>query len=266
MLLYLAMVSLAVRAWIVQMFAHDTGRAWEGKRRITMAPMPLPRGTFLATLVVLLTVSWAGTPAAPRVGPVATQAVRPEASALAARVQARYATVRDFTADFTQTEVNPLLPKPVVDRGQVKVLKPSRMRWTYTTGDRNEFVSDGTRQYSYFRRDRYVQISPLPGEGEASTALLFLAGRGNLVRDFTATLPSDQPDDEWRLVLRPRTPQADFETLTLEVDRRSLALRGLVATDAQGTTRAFRFDNMRENPGLAAREFEFDIPRGVEIR
>lgn len=194
------------------------------------------------------------------------QAQVPAAPDLATRIQARYATIRDFTANFSQRETSPLLPKPVVERGTVKVKKPGRMRWTYTTGDRNETVSDGTTLYSYFRADRHVSTSPLPADNEASTALLFLTGRGNLARDFTASLPADQPAGEWRLELRPRTPQSDFETLTLEVDRTSLAFRGLIVVDAQGGSSAFRFTEMRENVGLADREFTFTAPRGVEVR
>jgi outer membrane lipoprotein carrier protein len=189
-----------------------------------------------------------------------------DAPALAARVQARYATINDFTASFVQTQTNPLLPKPVVERGTVKVKKPGRMRWIYTTGDRNEVVSDGSRIYSYFRPDRYVAVTAMPKAGEASTALLFLTGRGDLTRDFTAALASDQPSGEWRLELRPRVPQADFELLTLEVDRATLAFRGLIVRDPQGGTSAFRFNDLRENVGLPDRDFDFAIPRGVEVR
>lgn len=190
----------------------------------------------------------------------------PVASDLAARIQARYNTIRDFTADFTQRQTTPLLPKPVVERGEVKIKKPGRMRWTYATGDRNQVVSDGTMIYAYFPADRYVSPSPVPKADDASTALMFLAGRGNLTRDFAASMAPEQPEGEWRLVLRPRTPEADFETLTLEVDRTTLAFRGLSVVDEQGGTSAFRFTNLRENRGLNDREFEFVIPRGVEVR
>ena len=129
-------------------------------------------------------------------------------------------------------------------------------------------------QFAAFARDyrvvRYDQRgfgrSAMPAGDDASTALLFLAGRGNLTRDFTASLPADQPAGEWRLTLRPRASQADFETLTLEVDRTSLTFRGLVVVDAQGGTSAFRFTNMRENRGLPDSDFVFSIPRGVEVR
>jgi outer membrane lipoprotein carrier protein len=195
-----------------------------------------------------------------------TNAQTPTAADLAARVQARYNTIRDFTADFTQRQTSPLLPKPVLERGDVKVKKPGRMRWTYATGDRNQVVSDGTMIYFYFPSDRYVSPSPMPKGDEASTALLFLAGQGNLTRDFEVSLAADQPAGEWRLLLRPRTKDADFESLTLEVDRATLAFRGLVTVDEQGGTSAFRFTNLRENRGLSDREFEFSVPRGVEVR
>jgi outer membrane lipoprotein carrier protein len=190
----------------------------------------------------------------------------PAASDLAARVQARYNTIRDFTADFTQRQTSPLLPKPVVERGEVKIKKPGRMRWVYTTGDRNQVISDGTTIYAYFPQDRHVSPTPMPRGDEASTALLFLAGQGNIKRDFTATMPAEQPAGEWRLTLRPRTQEADFETLTLEIDRVSLTFRGLVVVDQQGGTSAFRFTNMRENRGLADSEFAFVVPGGVEVR
>lgn len=191
---------------------------------------------------------------------------QPTATELAARVQARYNTIRDFTADFTQRQTSPQLPKPVVDRGEVKIKKPGRMRWVYATGERHQVISDGTTIYAYFPQDRHVSLTPMPQGDDASTALLFLAGRGNLTRDFTATLPAEQPTGEWRLTLRPRAAEADFETLTLEVDRTSLAFRGLVVVDQEGGTSAFRFTNLRENRGLSNSEFTFVIPRGVEVR
>ena len=43
----------------------------------------------------------------------------PTASELAARVQAHYVTVKDFTADFTLMQTSSRLPKVVEERGQV---------------------------------------------------------------------------------------------------------------------------------------------------
>ena len=234
-----------------------TPHGYPVSRPTSPAPATVP-----VRVVLALVLAFAPT----TIAPLAVGAQTPAATDLAARVQARYNTIRDFTADFIQRQTSPLLPKPVVERGEVKIKKPGRMRWMYSTGDRNQVISDGTTIYAYFPRDRYVSPTPMPKGEEASTALLVLAGRGNLTRDFTATMPAEQPEDEWRLTLHPRTKEADFETLTLEVDRASLAFRGLVVVDPQGGTSAFRFTNMRENRGLADSEFTFAIPRGVEVR
>ncbi|MEO7191418.1 MAG: outer membrane lipoprotein carrier protein LolA [Vicinamibacterales bacterium] len=190
----------------------------------------------------------------------------PAAPELARRIQAHYNTVRDFTADFTLTQTNSLLPRGTVDKGEVRIKKPLRMRWTYATGDKQQFVSDGAELYAYFPKDKRVTVSPLPRGNDTSTALLFVAGRGDLTKDFTASTPDAQPAGEWRLVLRPAAGhRVDFDTLTLDVARDSLALRGLVVVDEQGGTSAFRFNNLKENQGLTDREFVFVSPKNVEV-
>ena len=189
----------------------------------------------------------------------------PAPADLAARVQAHYAQVRDFTASFTLTQTSSLLPRPTTERGTVKVKKPGRMRWLYAA-DKKEFVADGAMLYSFFPRDKYVNVNPLPKADDASTALLFLTGRGDLARDFTSALDGDQPAGEWRLSLKPKTKQSDFTSLTLDVDRATLAMRGITVVDDQGGTSKFRFEGLKENVGLTDREFEFKIPPGVEVR
>jgi outer membrane lipoprotein carrier protein len=211
----------------------------------------------LCRIVVLVTIASA-------VG-ASAQAV-PSATELSAKVQARYATIRDFTADFTLTQTSALLPRPVVERGELKVKKPGRLKWTYTSAEKKVFVSDGSQFYSYYPQDRFVGISRLPVGEDAPMALMFLAGRANLTRDFTPTLAPEQPAGEWRILLTPKSSHGDFKTLTLEVDRVSLALRGFTVVEEQGSVSAFRFAKLQENRGLADNDFVFTMPKGVEVR
>ncbi len=203
---------------------------------------------------------------APR--PVATSALQtaPSPDELAKRLQAHYDTVRDFTADFTHTYQGGTLHQTFNERGDVRVKKPGRMFWNYTSPDKKEFVSDGEKIYSYIKVDNVVYVTDLPSGTDASAAVLFLAGRGNLVRDFVAATPAVEPDNEWQLDLTPKTPQADFSTLSLVVDRTTLALRGMTSVDDLGGTSAFRFTNLRENVRLDDSVFTFKMPKGVEVR
>ncbi len=196
--------------------------------------------------------------------PVPDQAAPPAATELAARLQARYESIRDFTATFTQTYRGLLVRRTATERGTMLLKKPNRVRFNYDAPERKVFVSDGVLFKSYYQEERAGSEYPLPKGDETSTALLFLAGRGNLVRDFTASIASDAPAGEWHLGLVPRSAQADFDTLTLFVDPRTLALRGFTTTDDQGTN-TIRFSNLKENTGLANSAFAFDFPIGTAI-
>ncbi|HXT70023.1 MAG TPA: outer membrane lipoprotein carrier protein LolA [Vicinamibacterales bacterium] len=188
----------------------------------------------------------------------------PAAADLAKRLQARYQTVRDFTADFSQTYQGVLLRKGATETGKLLLKKPSRIRMTYEKPEKKTFVSDGSQFYSYFPENRAGSVHALPKNGESSTALLFIAGRGDLTRDFTPSLAGVQQPGEWQLKLVPRTPQSDFQTLTLIVNRATLALNGFVTVDDQGTN-TIRFLNVRENTGLRDDAFIFQFPKGTQI-
>lgn len=192
----------------------------------------------------------------------------PTAQELAASLQKRYDGVRDFSADFEHRYRGGVLRRETVERGTLLVKKPGKMRWEYTAPERKLFVSNGTQIYFYVPADKQVTISAMPDESSAPTPALFLAGRGNLIRDFDVALaerPEGLPDGTQALRLVPRTPQAEYDWLLMAVDPRSLGLRGLVAVDAQGGTSTFIFTNLKENVGPPDARFEFEVPRGVDI-
>src|SRR5678816_4691838 len=112
---------------------------------------------------------------------------KPNADALARSLQQRYQGIRDFSADFVHSYRGGALKTQTQERGTVTVKKPSRMHWTYTAPEKKEFVSDGATIYSYIPQDRQVIVSNVPPDNQATTPALFLAGKGDISRDFSAT-------------------------------------------------------------------------------
>jgi len=195
-------------------------------------------------------------------------AAEPSAAELAQALQKKIDGVHDFSADFVHEYEGGVLKKKVTERGRLLVKKPGKMRWEYTTPEAKTFVSDGVQMYSYVPADKQVVVSPIPREDEASTPTLFLAGKGNLTRDFTASfgdLPPGAPAGARALKLVPKTRQQDYDWLVLVVDPSALAIRGLVTVDAQGGQSSFSFTNLKENIGLADKDFAFKIPNGVDV-
>jgi len=199
---------------------------------------------------------------------VATASADDNAADLAQALQRKYDTIRDFSADFVHTYQGGVLHKKVTERGQVLIKKPGKMRWDYTSPEKKLFVSDGVKIYSYFPEDRQVIVGTVPKDDRASTPVLFLAGKGNITRDFTPSigeLPPGSPAGSVALKLVPKTAQPDYDWLLLVVDRQSLTLRALVTTDAQGGTSSISFANLKENVNPADKQFAFNIPRGVDV-
>jgi outer membrane lipoprotein carrier protein len=190
---------------------------------------------------------------------------RPSAQEAALALQNKYDAVRDFTADFVQESEGGLLRKKLTERGVVQVKKPGKMRWDYKAPEPKVFVSDGRRIYLHVPADNQVIISPVPEQDQATTAVLFLVGKGNLARDFNVSYVEGGTADTYVLKLQPRLPERDYDWLQVEVDRRTLQIRSLSAADVQGGRSTFRFTNFKENAGLSDKTFEFKIPRGADV-
>jgi outer membrane lipoprotein carrier protein len=212
----------------------------------------------------LLTAALVAASLAPRT----TRAAEVSAAQLTQSLQLKYDSIKDFSADFVHTYQGGVLRKHLTERGHVLIKKPGKMRWDYTAPEKKLFVSDGVKIYSYVPEDNQVIVGAVPEGDRAAAPVLFLAGKGNLTRDFTPEIvdvPSGFPAQSRALKLVPRVPQPDYDSLILVVDQTSLMLRGIVTMDAQGGRSAIAFENLKENVGTPDKMFAFSIPRGAEV-
>src|SRR5256885_13359137 len=109
------------------------------------------------------------------------------ATELALALQRKLDGIRDFSTDFVHTYQGGVLRKEITERGRLLIKKPGKMRWEYTAPEQKLFVSDGVKMYSYLPQDKQVVVASVPPQDQATTPTLFLAGKGNLPRDFTAS-------------------------------------------------------------------------------
>jgi outer membrane lipoprotein carrier protein len=188
-----------------------------------------------------------------------------EAERLALALQQRYQGIRDFSADFVHSYRGGVLRTQTLERGTVVIKKPGRMRWVYTSPERKEFVSDGLKMYSYLPLDHQVMVTAVPPDDQATTPAAFLAGRGDIVRDFTAAFDETSSTSMTVLKLTPRRPEPQYEYLLVGVDPITLQIQALTTRDPQGGNSTLTFSNLKENQGIADKEFVFRIPRGVDV-
>lgn len=187
--------------------------------------------------------------------------------ALAAKVQQRYNGIKDIQGDFVQSYEGGVLRTRTTERGTVAIRRPGRMRFVYTKPEKKEFVSDGTRLYAYLVADKQVIVSPAPGPDQGDIPAMFLAGQSDLSRDYTPTftaLPGAAPGLV-TLKLVPKKASAEYESLGIGIDPKTLQIQFLTAVDTQGGRSSFTFSNLKENRGLTDKDFEFRMPRGVDV-
>jgi outer membrane lipoprotein carrier protein len=197
---------------------------------------------------------------------VAAQAPQaPSAEMVAQALQQRYQGIRDFSADFVHSYRGGVGRTQTTERGTMAIKKPGLMRWNYTTPEKKQFVSDGKKIYFYIPEDRQVQITDMPAADQAATPALFLAGKGNISRDFTAAYADKSPAGTVALKLTPRRAEPDYEYLIVAVDPKTMQIRALTTRDRQGGDSTLTFSNLKENRGLSDNEFAFRIPRGVDV-
>jgi outer membrane lipoprotein carrier protein len=225
-----------------------------GRQRDLHGSAILGLGMTRALLIVLLV-------------PLALSAQAPASpESLARALQTRYQGVRDFSADFTQTYRGGVLKTTQTkERGTVAVKKPGLMKWIYTSPERKELVSDGKKIYWYIPEDKQVTVSDLPAGEQASTPLLFLSGRGDLARDFTASTAPTAVPGAVGLKLVPRRPEPEYEYFVVSVHPASLQIQALTTRDRQGGESTLIFANMKENKGISDKDFVFNRPRGVSV-
>jgi outer membrane lipoprotein carrier protein len=182
---------------------------------------------------------------------------------VAAALQRKYDTIKDFSTDFVHTHEGGVLKRKREERGTLLVKKPGKMRWNYKSPDEKVFVSDGVRLIQYFPEENRALVSGVPDDDQA--AVLFLAGRGSLTRDFSVSFGPGAAAGSWRLRLEPKQPQPEYDWLEITAATETFLLQSLAVAEKQGSRSTFVFSNFKENPGLADKTFAFSIPRGAEI-
>lgn len=210
------------------------------------------------TLLMLASLLTGGAPDAPAQTPArpavqaaetagpAAPAQRLNADAVVARVQAFYVNAQRLTALFRQTYTNTTFGKQSVSDGKLWIKKPGKMRWDYRGNQRKvnkSFISDGTTLWAVEHDNKQVFKKNLEDD-MLPVAVTFLYGKGDLARDFRASLDTSGKygkKSDYVLELSPRAPSAQYKTLYLVVDPANFRVKESIVIEASGNTNHFRF-------------------------
>ncbi len=182
------------------------------------------------------------------------------------KVQEQYEIHTDYKAQFTQESLLKSLGKKQVAEGVVYFKKPGKMRWVFRKPTKQEIISDGKTLWTYRPEDKQVVISKMAQAFQSKTPSTFLAGIGNLKRDFQARWSKEpSPGSNYFLELTPREAQGGLEKLFLVVERDSFKILQAKVQDVMGNITQIHFSKIQFNNHLADSLFRFTPPKDAEV-
>ncbi|MGO8987704.1 MAG: outer membrane lipoprotein chaperone LolA [bacterium] len=182
-------------------------------------------------------------------------------------IQNRYEKTNDIEANFIQAYIGKGMKQPNRGEGKVYLKKKGMMRWDYTT-PHQKLISDGFTLWFYQPDEKQVLVSNLSSVLKEKAPLAFLAGEGDLSRDFNFLNLKEavsQKEETYVVELTPKEPLATFSKLILTVDRKTFIVLQADVLDGLGNVTRTRFINIKTNVGLSDSLFQFIVPSGTEV-
>lgn len=208
--------------------------------------------------------------------PAPKQAAKPSrAKEIVTRLQKKYEATKTMEVRFKQENHLRSLGRTTRSTGRLLLSKPGRIRVEYTEPEKQLIVSDGKKLWIFTERLNQVIVSHVSGMGSGSVPLLFLAGKGDLNKNFHVELEEEgvpkrkegiwKAGQPYRLSLTPKQASAGLRKMWLEVDSETFQITGLDYVDALGNKTQIRFFDFKEGVVIDANPFQFKIPPGVEV-
>ncbi len=183
------------------------------------------------------------------------------------RIQATYAQVADFSADFVQTYKHPLKDTLKRSYGKVYFRKGGLMRWEYEKPEPKLFVFDGASLWMF--EPQVPQIVVTQGQNDRfRRSLAFLIGESNLDEEYHVSL-LDGPGLGYTagpvLGLKPKDPSSFFEQVELYLDPNTALVVRSVLVDRDGGRNRVDFVSPKLNTNPSPTLFRFTPPAGVPV-
>jgi len=186
---------------------------------------------------------------------------------LAAALQRKYDSIKDFSADFVHAYEGGVLHKTITERGRLLVKKPGKMRWDYKEPRPKLFVTDNKNAYFYVPGDRQARRLPVKSLEDFRSPIRFLLGHTKLQKEFDhLAISPEKPLNPGNVVLQgvPLNMKERVSRVLLEMTR-SGQLARIFIEELDGSITDFRFTNIQEDVPVKSELFKFKAPNGVQV-
>ncbi|MDF2180481.1 outer membrane lipoprotein chaperone LolA [Neptuniibacter sp. CAU 1671] len=167
-----------------------------------------------------------------------------------------------FSAEFDQITVGENGRSAQQSIGQLTLSKPNRFRWQTTEPAPQEIVADGRYLWIYDPDLEQVTRRNLNPESNSTPARILNGEIDSLLENFSLT-QSSSSEAEQLFELKSISAQTSFSVIRLVFHEQVLS--ELMLEDSLGQRTTIVFKSAQRNPELPPEEFEFRIPKDVDL-
>lgn len=149
-----------------------------------------------------------------------------------------------------------------VEKGELLLRKPGRMRWQYTSPAGKLFVSDGKFIYSYTPQDNRAEKMKFKEADDMRAPLAFLLGRLRFADDFRE-FRSHAEDGGIYITAIPKSDKLPYTEVSF-LATADFVIRRLEVRGQDNSLLQFTFENEKKDPPVNDSMFRFTPPAGAE--
>lgn len=169
--------------------------------------------------------------------------------------------LNSVSANFEQQVNDVNNGKSKTSRGTLALKAPRQFRWDTAAPYKQLIVADGEKVWIYDPDLEQVTVRA-QGTEEAHSPLTVLTDLSQLDRDFTTSEQGEHDGLVWlRLKSKDKEPQFEYADLGFG----PAGLANMTFKDSFGNTTQIRFADWQRNAKLAADQFKFTPPKGVDV-
>lgn len=193
---------------------------------------------------------------------VCASAATPSVDTLLKGVENRYNRAQTLQVLFHEAYTAPQRPR-TTESGTLRLRKPGRMRWDYTSPAGKLFLSDGKNLYLYNPTRNQVEKMKMKESEDMRVPLAFLLGKLNFSKDFKEIQSRQEGDLTW-ITATPKSDNLPYTKVEFSVGP-NFEIHRVLVTGYDRSVVDFEFDQEKLNPPLDARLFRFEMPPGAEL-
>ncbi len=167
----------------------------------------------------------------------------------------------NFTADFTQTQLDD--EKQVIrqSRGELAIQRPGKFFWRYIEPFEQEIIADGSELWIYDVDLDQVTVKPL-SSGLASAPIMILMKQNKISEEFTVNEFAQREILYW-VELEPNSKDLEYTQVYIGLENDTV--KAMELRDNFGQSTQIVFKNLRTNVVHNPKVFQFTPPEGVDV-